>query len=153
MARDKFVGLQKIMGFAPIYFQKRFRFCRHHPSSRHRDLMGAQTFRSPPSPSPGLFCREECGRHSGRVGEGLFRSLECTYSLSRRSRSLGGGAYTPSFGKGLESILTLGIIRLAGFARLAKCRHHLELEFLAATPLSLKNAFTRESERERAGER
>jgi len=75
-------------------------------------------------------------------------------SLSAPSRrcSLGGGAYMPSFGKGLVSITNLGTIRLAGFARLAKCRHHFELEFLAGIPFLLKTASTSESEKERARE-
>ena len=61
----------------------------------------------------------------------------------------------PTFSRGLFSILSLGTIRLAGFARLAvlTCRHHFELEFLAGIPSSLTIAFTSESERERARER
>jgi hypothetical protein len=59
----------------------------------------------------------------------------------------------PSFGKGLVSIPNLETIALAGLARLAKCRHHFELGFLAGVPFSLKTALTSESERQRARER
>ena len=46
----------------------------------------------------------------------------------------------PNFGEGLLSILSLGTIGLAGFARhtVLTCRHHFELKFLAGIPFSLK---------------
>ena len=71
-------------------------------------------------------------------------------SAPSRRRSIGGGAYMPTFSRGLFSILRLGTITLAGFARLVvlSCRHHFELEFLTRVPSSLKTAFTSESKKE-----